>query len=205
MTLPALINQTHGKELDAALKKAYFVTQAALAKMNYDEGQIVNANNYHDTYTFMPKFKKYFKITKDCGKSDCELQEDQNNEQHTNASSNYKTYNNKYLGTRFLDDGQVMVSDGMFFFVENNIENSDNLLLISVDVNGYNKKPNRWGHDLFTFQVMEDGKLMPMGAPGTAFQETNGYCSTTATTQFNGIACTYRAITKKDYFKNLPK
>ena len=46
MTLPALINQTHGKELETGLKKAYTVLQTAYNKMAYDEGQIVNNTNY---------------------------------------------------------------------------------------------------------------------------------------------------------------
>lgn len=39
-----------------------------------------------------------------------------------------------------------------------------NRILISVDVNGYSKKPNRLGKDLFMFQVSDTGKLLPMGA-----------------------------------------
>lgn len=76
--------------------------------------------------------------------------------------------------------------------------------LIIVDVNGYLKNPNRWGYDLFTFQLMNDGRLLPMGAPGTEYTDKNRYCSTTSTEQFNGIACTYYALTDKSYFKNLP-
>jgi len=83
------------------------------------------------------------------------------------------------------------------------MENDSDNLLISVDVNGPNKKPNRWGHDLFTFQVMDNGKLLPMGAEGTAYDES--YCSKSSTNDRNGIGCTYRALTDKDYFKNLPK
>jgi len=84
-----------------------------------------------------------------------------------------------------------------------NENNNNTKLFISVDVNGHNKKPNRWGHDLFTFQVMDNGKLLPMGAEGTAYDER--YCSTTSSNGYNGIGCTYKALTDKDYFKNLPK
>lgn len=205
MTLPALVNQTRGKELETGLQKAYSVIQTALDKMNYDEGQIVNSLNYHDTTSFMNKFKKYFKLAKDCNKSDCELADTDDENLSVKVSSHYKTYNNKPMMTSYLDDGQVMISDGMFFFAENNAGDGRNLLFISVDVNGYEKKPNRWGHDLFTFQIMEDGKLLPMGAEGTMFQEDKGYCSATATNTYNGIACTYKALTEKDYFRNLPK
>ena len=76
-------------------------------------------------------------------------------------------------------------------------------ILISVDVNGIYKKPNRWGHDLFTFQIMDDGKLLPMGAEGTKYK--SDYCSLTSSDGSNGIGCTYKALTDKNYFKNLPK
>ena len=114
----------------------------------------------------------------------------------------YKTYNNKKMQNSLLDDGQVFISDGMFIMVEN--MPGGHLLLISVDVNGYNKKPNRWGHDLFTFQITDNGKLLPMGAEGTAYDSVNK-CSLTSTSTTNGIGCTYKALTDKDYFKNLPK
>lgn len=167
--------------------------------MAYDEGQIVNSQNYGND-TFMPKFKKYFKVSKDCGTNSCEKGSNDENGM-INVSQNYKTFNNGKMQSKLLDDGQVFINDGMFIMVENN--HSGGGLMISIDVNGYNKKPNRWGHDLFTFQVMDNGKLLPMGTKGTKYDNT--YCSTTSTDTFNGVGCTYKALTEKDYFKNLPK
>lgn len=200
MTLPALINQTHGKELETGLKKAYTVLQAAYNKMTYDEGQIVNNANY-PSRTFMPKFKTYFKISKDCNFESCE--NGLVDEEGTSRTSKiYKTYNNKKMRNRLLDDGQVVTSDGMFIMIEN--APGGNRILISIDVNGYNKKPNRWGHDLFTFQIMDNGKLLPMGAKGTSYDSVTN-CSSTSTSDNNGIGCTYKALTDKNYFRNLPK
>ena len=51
---------------------------------------------------------------------------------------------------------------------------------------------------------MNDGKLLPMGSDGTKFDK-NDYCSVTSSDTINGIGCTYKALTDKDYFKNLPK
>ena len=198
MTLPALINQTQGKELETGLKKAYSVIQTALNQMAYDEGQIINNANY-PTHTFMPIFKKYFKITKDCGTVGCETPGTSDTGIHSH-SKNYKTYNNKDLQNALFDDGQAIASDGMLILIENNSLG----IFLSVDVNGIYKKPNRWGHDLFTFQIMDSGKLLPMGAEGTKYNSTD-YCSATSSNTSNGIGCTYRALTEKDYFKNLPK
>lgn len=202
MTLPALVNRTQGKELETGLKKAYSVIQNAINKMSYDEGQIVNYANY-PSRQFMTIFKKYFKVSKDCGIHGCEntTQDDDGNTSY--LSQTYKTYNNHTMSMYQLDDGQVFTSDGMFIMVENATVN-ETVLFISVDVNGYSKKPNRWGHDLFTFQVMDNGKLLPMVAEGTAY-DADSFCSTTSTNSRNGIGCTYKALTDKDYFKNLPK
>ena len=196
LTLPLLDKQTQGKELKAGLNRAYSVIQTALDKMNYDEGQTVNGTNY-PSRTFMPKFKKYFKLYKDCNANSCE--KGTNDENGRPRSSRYKTYNNNPLNPSMFDDGQSISSDGLLIL----IENSGTSLYISVDINGPNKKPNRWGHDLFTFQVMNDGKLLPMGAKGTHYGESR--CSVTSTDVYNGMGCTYKALTEKDYFKNLPK
>ena len=72
LTLPTIINNTRGKELQSQLLKAYSVLQAAINKMNYDEGQVVNGTNY-PAGTFMPVFKKYFISVNDmCKNSVCE-------------------------------------------------------------------------------------------------------------------------------------
>ena len=46
------------------------------------------------------------------------------------------------------------------------LENNKGSIYITVDVNGINKNPNQWGYDLFTFQLTDKGKLLPMGAEG---------------------------------------
>ena len=79
-----------------------------------------------------------------------------------------------------------------------------NQFFITIDINGFQNKPNRWGAYLFTFMVMPDGKLLPMGGKDTKFSE-DIYCSASSTNVYNGIGCTYKALTEKDYFKNLPK
>lgn len=104
-------------------------------------------------------------------------------------------------GTGYFDDGQFVLLDGSLILLENfSLER----LYISVDVNGFNKGPNRLGHDVFTIQITKNGKLLPMGAEGTDFS-ADKHCSTSGSVSLNGMGCTYRALTEKDYFKNLPK
>lgn len=124
-----------------------------------------------------------------------------------NQDKYYKNYtkNSAFISTRFLDDGQFYLQNGMLIA----FNTSDNVFTVSVDINGKKQKPNAWGHDVFTFQLIESEKeggleLTPMGAPGTAFVEKNTYCSKTSNNTTNGIGCTHYAIIENDYFKNLP-
>lgn len=199
MTLPVLINQSKGKELQIAFLKAYSTLQNTLQRMSSEEGQIINAANYPNN-TFMSVFKKYLLVAKDCGSFNCISGDVVSGEAHR-ISKNYFTYNNSTLQINYLDDGQILINDGMLIAVENL---GSDVLYISVDVNGNKKKPNRWGHDLFTFQVMDDGKLLPMGAEGTTFSAQT-YCSLNSSNKINGIGCTHKALTNKNYFQNLPK
>lgn len=206
MTLPTLVNNTEKKELDAQLKKSYSVLQNAINRMNYEEGEtVIPANS--SSASLALKLKKYLKLSKDCGLSDCEGKygTDENGDLAFNYSDHYRTYNNAVkMNNSTLDDGQFILTDSMFIMVECS-GTPPNRLLVSVDVNGYNKKPNRWGHDLFTFQINKNGKFLPAGAEGTSFKTKSQYCSKDSTSVWNGIGCTYYALTDKDYWKNLPK
>ena len=199
MTLQTLITNAQAKELHSQLLKAYSVIQAAINKMNYDEGQIVNGKNYPKG-KFMPIFKKYFISINESYKDNPTFEDNA----WSYISKTYKTYNNNDCNMSRFDDGQVFVNGGMLILVENGGE----YISISIDVNGHKKKPNKWGHDVFSFELLDNGKLLPIGAPGTSQNNDYGfetYCSKTSTSVYNGMSCTYRALTDKNYFKNLPK
>lgn len=215
MTIPALVADYRGNVLNTQAQKAYSILQQALQQMQYDTGMIPNHANFGSEQggteagtgggRFIDYFRPYFLSNGNCNTRECINQsytDDEGNLQSM-MTNKYKTYNNaSNVNTYLFDDGQMILSDGMFVMIENYQSN----ILITVDVNGLNKKPNRWGHDLLTFQVEENsGKLLPMGAKNTQYTDLNTYCSATSTSSYNGIACTYKALTDKDYFKNLPK
>ncbi|MDE6138155.1 MAG: hypothetical protein K2F57_01640, partial [Candidatus Gastranaerophilales bacterium] len=82
---------------------------------------------------------------------------------------------------------------------------------IFVDINGYKKKPNRWGVDLFTFQVI-DGKVLAFGDKGTIYTYSSGtkedvtvekYCNINQSNRLNGLACAHLAKSDTSYFKRV--
>lgn len=209
MTIPNMVANYKANILHTQLVKAYSILQQALQKMQNDTGMIINSKNFggnlanSSSGTFMKNFREYFINLRACKNRDCLNNTFIDEEGNLQAGTQkYKTYNNasQYISATFFDDGQSILTDGMLILIENYTSE----ILITIDINGLYQKPNRWGHDLFTFQVDEKtGKLLPMGAPNTRYDQT--YCSTTSNNTYNGIACTYKALTDKDYFKNLPK
>lgn len=113
----------------------------------------------------------------------------------------YKTFNKKTLHGGFFDDGTINIADSVMIFLERPV--GGERMFISVEVNGVKKKPNLFGHDLFTFQVHGWWKSIAKGADGTMFTDHNTYCSKTSSNGSNGVSCTYKALTDKSYWKNL--
>ncbi len=204
MTLPSLINKINGAENRTALLKSYSILTQALQRLEAEQGYPAKRENYGNRQ-FTTNYKKYLKITKDCGYESCFGRTSEGDE--TYISKVYKNFNQtKYAPAYFFDDGQYILNDGIILMIEDDKGSNTGTgnFFLTVDVNGVNKKPNAWGKDLFTFQIMNDsGKLIPMGAEGTYYTDLSKYCSKTSIERLNGIACTYKAMTKKDYFNKL--
>lgn len=212
MTLPALITRNQNKALEASLKKNYSAILQAFDMYQAEHGERLKPEDIGVQRTssdLVSLISPYFQVLTDCGysyKNKCmPIPEGETGDGINRPSFIYKTYNNKTLSLQILDDGQFVLLDGSLILVENsgNITNRDRF--ISVDVNGIQKRPNKWGHDLFTFQLMNDGRILPMGAPETLYTDQNYYCSITSDNRFNGVGCTYYAINDKNYFNNLPR
>ena len=211
MTLPALIQKNKRAELQSGLKTGYSLLQQALQRMSADNGYPVIPANY-PYRTFKNEFIKYFDNPVDCrwggdqGTTNSPLCGKGKAVTVNNGVTNqeiqiYKTYNkaSNIISSKMLDDGQFVLKNGMLVMIENY---STGKIFISIDINSITKKPNIWGQDLFTFQLMTDGKLLPMGADGTAYKAED-YCSKTSTNTLNGIACTQRALTDESYWDGI--
>lgn len=204
MTMPALITNNRNKQFETGLKEAYSIISQASYQLTADTGINVSPLNFPQ-HTFKPAFIKYLKVIHDCNwgydeKNACVVNL---NKENNTSNLYYKKFNNKEkTDSLYFDDGQFIIANGMLFLIENA---SENILLVSVDLNGMNKLPNRWGEDLFTFEFTKDGKLLPVGAEGSTYTDLDEFCSISSNNRFNGIACTYKALTEKNYFKHLPK
>ena len=204
MTIPALLNATQGKELEAGFKKSYSVLSQAVQRMQYEEGLSGDWESEFGSNTFLPVFRKYLLNYVKCSAKNCVDSDTAIEGDIFNRVSTYKTYNKSQNVTlEWFDEGQMIMADGMFLMVNNSGNNSNNLVL-TVDVNGIDKKPNAWGHDLFSFQI-KGGKLFPMGHAKTTTDWGSLPCDQNNGARHNGIGCAYKVFTEKDYFKNLPR
>lgn len=194
LTVPSLIQGTQKKELFSSLKKSQSFINAAVYRAENDYGP-VNPKLYVNL-KFYKIITQYFNVIKDCGLTSCTSGTDFVMEDYLTFS---KTRN---VQTRYFDDGQFMIADGSYIMLEN--PSTPLHIFITVDVNGIAKKPNAWGHDVFTFQLNDNGDILPMGADGTEFTDESVYCSKTSINALNGIGCTMKALTEKDYWDNLP-
>lgn len=216
MTLPSLVNKYQTKVFETGLKKsyanlqnAYTLTKASLGVTNlkgtyavYDEENKV----YPNATEFYEEFYKNVKVIK---------------------SVDFYTFKNYNKTRTVTDDGRgkdmpkalKILSDGSSIGVQ--INNSR--IRFWVDTNGPAKGPNRYGFDIFEFQVSDSSdKLKPMKPikkyteeelENEAFPDISGYpCDGTSTQAANGSGCAWFAINDinpddetKTYWDNLPK
>lgn len=216
LTIPQLIQGQKAGQARAQFNTAYAILAKSLAEMDADNISVDPAS-YRTSQSLYNALKNYHKVVIDCG--------DYNNANkntsvcigqgaaNTNDSlDNYYIFNkssNTKIHMNRLDDGAFVINNGMMFAFENP---ENGYLWVSIDINGKNNLPNRWGWDLFTFELTKNG-FLPLGAPGTtaAYSDTAGdmdddqHCSTTATGNENGSTCSYYATTDQDYFKKIYK
>ena len=176
--IPVIVTNYKEQAVKSALKKNYSVLKDALNMYQFDNGIRLLPEDIAPL-ELKDKIIKYFIVAKDC--------------KGTTRCMDYTKYKNKtgqeaVEATYFLDDGQFVLNDGTIVF----IENSGSFITFSVDVNG-DKGPNRFGEDLFMFQLMSDGQVLPMGASGTVFIGDSS-CSNTSSDPYNGTSCTQKML-----------
>lgn len=200
ITIPSLVQTTGKKELEVAFKKQYSVLKQAVLQIKSEDYLDFNNNSYGSRFKKVLA-AKYIEL-RDCGSinhsTGCVLLEDDN------TFSYYKTLTGNSLNRSLFDDGGFISNDGTTFFVEQGSQSIYTGYIVSIDVNGYKKGPNRMGKDFFMFQITEDGDVLPMGAENTYFYSSkNTLCSKTSSNSQNGFTCAFFAATDKEYFRKL--
>lgn len=203
LTIPTLVNNYRKKQFETGLKKEYSVLLQALDMYKQDNETPLKKEDTDQSHgEFKNKIKPYLKILVDCGNEQAGKYEAkcvQNGYYTQDKKYTYKTYSGNIANEDLFDDGQIILNDGSHLLFEN--VGNRGAVFVSIDVNGYNKLPNKWGEDVFTFQLMNDGKLLPMGAEGTIYADEDTFCSKTSSNRFNGIACANRAIYDSSFWK----
>jgi prepilin-type N-terminal cleavage/methylation domain-containing protein len=188
LTIPNLINNYKAKKLRTQFLKAYSTISQALRAMEADDVPITKSA-YYGEQRFHTVFIKYLSGATLCnirGKAKgvgCAT--------IVSSENPYLTFDGSTgLDTWWLDDGQILLSDGILILFEDSVN-----LFITVDINGVKNKPNRLGYDVFSWELNNHEKLVPMGATGTYFQ---GFPCDVGTL---GLGCTKKAQSNSDYFK----
>ena len=202
ITIPQLINNYKAKRLRTQFLKSYSTIQQAFKEMEADD--VSTDPTTYNTLEYYKTFMNYLQAPMDCGIGDnkylpCVYMRDSSSKDY----KPYKTYDGKTNASMILfDDGQIALQDGTLLLFENYAPRMR--VFVSVDLNGYNNKPNRWGYDLFTFQLV-DNQLKAMGDTGTTYTDLSTYCNVNSQDKYNGIACAKKALSDSEYFKNIVK
>lgn len=205
MTIPTLITNYKAHKLRTRFLKAYSVAQQAFRQMEGDDVS-TDPSTYRNSSCegkFYKTYMKYFQAPFDCGCFKDGVKKVDLCYTNTDTSKPYKSLDNKNdANGSYFDDGSFALQDGTLFLIEN--QGTLNRLWVSVDINGYNNPPNRWGYDLFTFDF-QDGVLRTMGDSKTAYSDMNKYCNPKISSKENGIACAQKAKADSEYFKRIVK
>lgn len=202
ITIPQLVNNYKAKRLRTQFLKSYSTIQQAFKEMEADD--VSTDPTTYNTLEYYKTFMNYLQAPMDCGIGDnkylpCVYMRDSSSKDY----KPYKTYDGKTNASMILfDDGQIALQDGTLLLFENYAPRMR--VFVSVDLNGYNNKPNRWGYDLFTFQLV-DNQLKAMGDTGTTYTDLSTYCNVNSQDEYNGIACAKKALSDSEYFKNIVK
>lgn len=202
ITIPQLVNNYKAKRLRTQFLKSYSTIQQAFKEMEADD--VSTDPTTYNTLEYYKTFMNYLQAPMDCGIGDnkylpCVYMRDSSSKDY----KPYKTYDGKTNASMILfDDGQIALQDGTLLLFENYAPRMR--VFVSVDLNGYNNKPNRWGYDLFTFQLV-DNQLKAMGDTGTTYTDLSTYCNVNSQDEYNGIVCAKKALSDSEYFKNIVK
>ena len=203
MTLPTLINNAQNKQLEVAFKKSYSaLSQIAQRVALEDYGGQIPDDALFESLGYYAKYLNGKRCT-GTAENGCPAIEGTNYCNFMNKT--YKDFSGKVSASCLGNDYVVNVVSGSTFYFDyaGEVEAIYGKQFVVIDVNGWQKRPNKLGHDMFSFSISRDGKITAGGAENSQFSK-NGYCNSATSFSTNGYGCTINAINEKDYFKKLP-
>lgn len=224
LTLPTVVKHYKAKVLETAFKKsvsnlyqAYDLTKLELGIDNIFQTYVVrdlndpiNGGFTASSSEFVSTFEKNLKVVKQY------------------ESKFYPLYN--YNGTKLVTrnvgndypNAVKILADGSSYGMWVNGDGTGAVFIhLYIDTNGPYKKPNKYGHDIFKFDIGKDNKISPIAMTKLYTEEElenqywpdlAGYpCSIKSKQASNGAGCSYYAINNinpddktKKYWESLP-
>lgn len=166
MTMPALVGKYQEKSTVTRVKKFYSMMSQALNFAIAEHGTVDTWEYYNDGTTFNKQssiefaeyFKKYLKISKDCGPNSGCL---------ANTEIKYLNDSGKWSNYDSTNHYKMILADGSYLWLRNHYKNclevdgvTPNVCgLLWLDINGKNQ-PNTFGKDVFVFYILKD-RIIP--------------------------------------------
>jgi len=218
LTIPSLVAKHRAKVLESSFKKSVSNLYQAydLAKLE------LGIDNIYQTYVVYDEVSHYAKVQEFQNALEKQLKVVKKYEKGF-----YPIYN--YNSTKLIEanHGQdypqatKILADGSSFNMWTNGDGNGVCIHLFIDTNGPYKKPNKYGHDIFKFNICSDNKISPIAMTKLYTEEelegkTNpdliGYpCSIKSKQATNGAGCSYYAINNinpddntKKYWESLP-
>ena len=198
MTIPTLMVNYKAHQLHSQFLKSYSTIQQVFRRMEGDEVSLDPAD-YKVHASYYKTFAKYLTGATDCGNYGISCFGVELRHNYRNLKAPRTMVSGSMSG--YLDDGVILIQDGTVLMFENCPWCTDNPpIMVTVDLNGFKNSPNRFGYDVFTFQLV-DGELKTMGDTNTLYTDLDKYCNLDSNDPYNGIACAQKARSESDYFK----
>ena len=219
MTMPTLINDQRNKSLEAQFNVAHSLVSQTITQMSNENIDLAKMYCYNlrdrDEHIFIKDFAKYLKVVKSeygetgnltkLGYKDTTFFQSAPGRVAFNADSHND-------GAILLSNGMMIASSGCWWTA------GGTELDFIIDTNGP-KGPNKFGYDVFYFQLDQNNKLHP-DAGDYLFATTDAQklaccnfltANTCSVPQDTGVSCAQFALTntwphdeKKKYWDTLP-
>ena len=159
-------------------------------------GELVG-DDFEDKESLVKKISKNLNV-----KTYCDEDDNYTKSYCLTNKETYKTFDGKFVPMdQELDElGQFVLTDGSLVMLHKHPQG----LVIYVDINGIQSKPNILGKDLFAFFISNNsGKFIVMGDSESPYVNHSSYCNPHKAHNLNGFSCAFAVVVNKNYFDGI--